>query len=101
MRYTLSIFALLFLILFALNNAFAFRCSTRLIHVGDSQFDIHLRCGNPTSKNIVKTNGFIIEKWYYNCGPYRFTHILTFIDGTLKTIDKGDYGNNTDRKDCQ
>ena len=89
---------LVFAILLGLTSspAYGFRCGTSLVQVGDTKLQVLQKCGEPTFKELVKTDGFIVEKWYYDCGAVRFIQILTFSGGSLQTLETGDYGRGPD-----
>ncbi len=98
--------------------AYAFRCGTRLISVGDRIIDVRKHCGKPDmvqaweEERILRDFGtyredgsrysrrepFLvkvhvkIEEWIYNPGPNRFIRILRFENGHLKDIATGDRG---------
>jgi hypothetical protein len=72
--------------------AYGFRCGTSLVKVGDTKLEVLEKCGEPTFKELIKTDGLIVEKWYYDCGPQRFIQILTFSGGSLQKLETGDYG---------
>ena len=79
--------------------AYGFRCGTNIVNVGDNKLQVLEKCGEPTYKELIKTDGFIVEKWYYDCGSLRFIETLTFSAGHLQAIEAGDYGTGPDR--CQ
>ncbi len=91
-------FALTLVILVGLSSlAYGFRCGTSLVEVGDTKLQVLQKCGEPTFKELIKTDGFIVEKWYYDCGSVRFIQILTFSGGSLQILETGDYGRGPDR----
>ena len=95
-----TILCLTLAILLSLSSAaYGFRCGTNLVSVGDNKLQVLQKCGEPTYKELIKTDGFIVEKWYYDCGSLRFIQTLTFAGGFLQTIEEGDYGKGPDR--CQ
>jgi hypothetical protein len=75
------------------------RCGTEIVSVGDPTIELLQKCGEPDLKELIKTNGFIIEKWTYNCGSKRFMKILTLKGGSVKKIEVADYGTGPAR--CQ
>ena len=75
------------------------RCGTEIVSVGDPTIELLQKCGEPDLKELIKTNGFIIEKWTYNCGSKRFMKILTIKGGSVKRIEVADYGTGPAR--CQ
>jgi Protein of unknown function (DUF2845) len=94
------IVGLCLVILLSLSSAaYGFRCGTNIVNVGDNKLQVLQKCGEPTYKELIKTDGFIVEKWYYDCGSQRFIQTLTFSGGYLQVIEAGDYGKGPDR--CQ
>jgi len=90
-----------------------FRCSGRIIHVGDTQDFVLDKCGPPTSieerterfargfrqrypESHEELNYIIseiqIEVWTYNLGRTQFIRYLTFKNRKLTRIETGDYG---------
>jgi hypothetical protein len=57
-------------------SARSIRCGTEIVSVGDPTIELLQKCGEPDLKELIKTNGLIIEKWTYNCGSARFMKIL-------------------------
>jgi hypothetical protein len=91
-------FALILVILLCVTSAaYGFRCGTHIVSVGDNKLQVLQKCGEPTFKELIKTDGFIVEKWYYDCGAQKFIQTLTFSGGFLQTIEAGDYGKGPDR----
>ena len=89
-----------FILLFAVPaSAESLRCRQKIISVGDPTIELLQKCGEPDLKELLKTNGFIIEKWTYNCGSARFMKILTLKKGKILKIEKADYGSGPAR--CQ
>jgi len=80
-------------------SAQTIRCGTVIVSVGDPTIELLQKCGEPDLKELIKTNGFIIEKWTYNCGSKRFMKILTLKGGSVKRIEVADYGTGPAR--CQ
>jgi len=80
-------------------SARTIRCGTKIVSVGDPTIELLQKCGEPDLKELIKTNGFIIEKWTYNCGSKRFMKILTLKGGSVKRIEVADYGTGPAR--CQ
>ena len=75
------------------------RCGQKIVGVGDPTIELLQKCGEPDLKELLKTNGFIIEKWTYNCGSARFMKILTLKGGKIQKIENADYGSGPAR--CQ
>lgn len=82
-------------------SAFALRCGQSIITMGDKQFEVLQKCGEPFFADSWQAplfhQGFylgsdIVEEWYYNFGPQRFIRILLFRNGRLILIQTGDYG---------
>ncbi len=103
----------------------SFRCGNRIVKIGDKKHDVMTICGEPTSKEVTGTNeeGYYseregdtlfpeerykdgqygsvtvkIEEWYYNCGSYNFSYILSFRGGILEGIKQTGYGEG--KSDC-
>lgn len=75
------------------------RCGTEIVRVGDPTIELIQKCGEPDLRELIKTDGFIIEKWTYNCGSVRFMKILTLKGGIVQRIEVADYGTGPAR--CQ
>ena len=80
-------------------SARSIRCGTEIVSVGDPTIELLQKCGEPDLKELIKTNGFIIEKWTYNCGSARFMKILTLKGGKVHRVESADYGTGPAR--CQ
>ncbi len=80
-------------------SARTIRCGTEIVSVGDPTIELLQKCGEPDLKELIKTNGFIIEKWTYNCGSTRFMKILTLKGGKVHRVESADYGTGPAR--CQ
>ena len=80
-------------------SARTIRCGTEIVSVGDPTIELLQKCGEPDLKELIKTNGFIIEKWTYNCGSARFMKILTLKGGKVQRVEVVDYGTGPAR--CQ
>jgi hypothetical protein len=83
----------------ALSIAQNIRCGGEIVRVGDPTIELLQKCGEPDLQELIKTNGFIIEKWTYNCGALRFMRILTLKGGKVQKIEVADYGSGPAR--CQ
>jgi hypothetical protein len=78
----------------------AMPCADRFAATGDSMSDVAGKCGQPTAqdhRDDVRSAGdttpiVAIDTWTYDLGRGSFVRTLTFINGTLKRIEKGDYG---------
>jgi hypothetical protein len=80
-------------------SARSIRCGTEIVSVGDPTIELLQKCGEPDLKELIKTNGLIIEKWTYNCGSARFMKILTLKGGKVHRVESADYGTGPAR--CQ
>lgn len=109
---------ILFFVLYLSGNAFAaFRCGPDLITIGDDKAEVLIKCGEPSFSEFTsleferpyredlshgsspgKTT-YLVEKWYYNCGPHKFIKILTFRNGKVRNIESGTYGRG--ESDCR
>ncbi len=80
--------------------AFALRCGTRLIQVGDEKEEVEARCGPPFRKEVweqeliltvsdaVERSRIVtVEEWVYNFGPNRLMMLLKFEGKRLKNIE--------------
>lgn len=94
-------------------EAAAMRCGTRVVTTGDYDFQVRARCGEPYwiasyGELLVSGAGGPVERrtervhdeWYYNFGPNRLVHRLTFRDGRLLRIDTLGYGSHAIGGDC-
>jgi len=105
------------------STAFAFRCGSRLVNVGDTKAEVLSKCGDPnfmdqseettntmaTSRTTktgwarYRTTGeatsrtTLTETWTYNLGERKLMKILTFEGNVLKKIEDGPYGNGPSR----
>jgi hypothetical protein len=75
------------------------RCGTEIVRVGDPTIELLQKCGEPDLKELIKTDGLIIEKWTYDCGSTRFMRILTLRGGRVVRVVRADYGTGPAR--CQ
>lgn len=92
-------------------SAWAFRCGTQLVLVGDHKLDVLNKCGEPDyvdrrmgfrgnrlrhpPNNALEIDQFEeveIEEWIYDFGRHKFKQFLQFENGVLKKIDLLDYG---------
>lgn len=107
------------LAIFLASPAQAFWCGSRLVHIGDSRYDVQAKCGPPDwtetyVEQRLQTFSFgippgsgrdrlgrfsqsillptILEEWYYNLGPQQFVRILVFENGRLFLIKTAEYG---------
>jgi uncharacterized protein DUF2845 len=106
------IVALLFLL--ASLPAGAFNCGQRLVHEGDSRYDVRNKCGEPADiethsiyrqpvvwyygRPVLAAPGSSVEVpveiWTYNFGPNKLMRRLRFVDGYLEDIETLGYGYN-------
>ena len=75
------------------------RCGNELVRVGDPTIKLLQRCGEPDLKELLNTDGPIVERWTYNCGSLRFMRIITLRGGVIRKIELADYGTGPPR--CQ
>lgn len=98
------------LICLAASPAYALRCGTYVIRVGDYKFDVLEKCGRPDytdrryavagvrlhhpkrTLDIEEFEEVLVEEWIYNFGPRRFKQYLLFENGVLKEIRDLGYG---------
>jgi hypothetical protein len=107
-------------------QAYAFlsnlRCDRGIVSHGDRQFDVLMKCGEPTYRSIkyekltkrdlyrdlfpprelrerekYREPLFVdelveVEEWIYNLGSLQFVRYLTFENGILVNIELGGYG---------
>jgi hypothetical protein len=95
-----------------------FSCGSKMISLGDYQYDVLNKCGEPSHVEVwervrirrdsvprlLETDfgGDLclllvkelikVEEWEYNLGPTRFIRYLRFENGRLIRITEGDYG---------
>lgn len=104
---------LLLCLLVTAPEVWALRCGTRLIDVGDYDFQVRARCGDPywvSETSTVWVYGAygptlqrserVVQEWYYNFGSSRLVQRLVFVDGRLDTIDSLGYGRARIGTDC-
>lgn len=75
------------------------RCGNQLVRVGDPTIELLQRCGEPDLKELLNTDGLIVERWTYNCGSLRFMRIINLKGGVVQRIELADYGSGPPR--CQ
>ncbi len=115
----ISIFAITLLFAVSVSNADEeFRCGSKVIKLGISQYDVRRLCGDPsyvqswqelrTRRDFgpghsepgkplylrpqVVEEWVVIEEWEYNLGSNQFIRYLKFENGRLTRITTGDYG---------
>jgi hypothetical protein len=95
-----------------------FSCGSKMISIGDYQYDVLNKCGEPShvevwekmrikrdfGPRLLETDLgwdqwplFVkelvkVEEWEYNLGPTRFIRYLRFENGRLIRITEGNYG---------
>lgn len=104
--------ALAVVLLLASFPAAAFHCGQRLVHEGDSRYDVRSKCGEPAdieTRSILRQpivwfhgrpvlaapGSFVevsVEIWTYNFGPHKLMRRLRFDDGELVDIETLGYG---------
>jgi hypothetical protein len=72
------------------DRAFALRCGTGMVEVGDSVADLLESCGPPTFNQTPRETG--AETWWYNQGAARFITKVAISDGKITTIEEEDHG---------
>jgi hypothetical protein len=79
----------------------SFRCGTDVIMLGDSNYRVLAKCGQPSAREFIGTNYMYampagefrdIEQWMYNRGPTDFVYTLKFQGGSLLEIFRGGRG---------
>jgi hypothetical protein len=100
-RNLISLTALASLVLFLAAPSWArsIRCGNQLVRVGDPTIELLQRCGEPDLRELLNTDGLIVQKWTYNCGSLRFMRIITLKGGVVHRIERADYGSGPPR--CQ
>lgn len=75
--------------------AYALRCGTQLIEIGDTEQQVMHVCGKPTLQSKDKRKGVRRshqQMWTYNFGPEDFLYVLTFQKGQLVDLHTDGYG---------
>ena len=96
---SLAALTIIVLLLAAPSWAQSIRCGNQLVRVGDPTIELLQRCGEPDLKELLNTDGLIVERWTYNCGSLRFMRIITLKGGVVQRIELADYGSGPPR--CQ
>lgn len=75
------------------------RCEGQVINTGDRSFDVLRKCGEPGFRDewdeyLYQHSHPVAhhEQWFYNFGPSRLVHVLSFRNGQLTRIDTDGYG---------
>lgn len=97
---SISRFVLLSLSLLIFSNqAYALRCGTKLVSVGDNKHKVLNLCGEPSYiENYQQPQAFYpshqqnVEVWTYNYGRSRFMQEMQFENGVLRRIKQLGYG---------
>jgi hypothetical protein len=92
----------LLVVLAVLQPAYALRCDRRVVDEQDTVLEVLGRCGEPALRdrhppaNLYGQGffGYPDETWYYNFGPQRLLHILSFRNNRLIRIETDGYGFN-------
>src|SRR3569832_1220929 len=98
-------------------RAVVLRCGTRMIGTGDTRTMVREFCGEPADiatrtilqrpnfllhgRTLFLNDGYVevpVEVWTYNLGPNRLMRRISFIDGSVDSIETLGYGY-TERKD--
>ena len=87
------------------NQAFALRCGSKLVGLGDRKHEVIRICGEPSYTDsfdepiVVYGNGGYrqratqrVDVWTYNFGQNRFMQELVFESGVLRRINRLGYG---------
>ena len=100
LQWITSVLAVITIILLmaSAGRAGSMRCGTEIVRVGDPTMEVIQKCGEPDLRELIKTNGLIVEKWTYNCGSVRFMRILTIQGGKVHRIETADYGTGGPRR---
>jgi hypothetical protein len=86
------------LVLGTVAHADGMRCGQRLANTGETLGEVRGKCGPPTSaERHVEYNqdgtGTAVDTWVYDRGPHDLIRILKFVNGRLRLIEVGGYGN--------
>jgi hypothetical protein len=80
-------------------QAFAFRCGTKLVDIGDRTHKVLYKCVEPDYKDAYQQISPLypypaeqIDVWTYNLGSNQFMRELIFRNGILHRINKLGYG---------
>ena len=86
-----------------------FRCGTgRVVRNGETEDDVAGKCGDPDAVNTwteTKTETYwrngqklerqvvvVYDEWKYDLGPDRLIRYITFVQGRLRSVRTGTYG---------
>jgi hypothetical protein len=78
----------------------SFYCGDRIVDSGQTTAEVAGRCGAPSFvEHRDEVRGTVdaprtvaVDSWTYDRGPGQLVRILTFVDGTLRRIESGGYG---------
>jgi hypothetical protein len=70
------------------DRAFALRCGTDIMKVGENVTDLVQRCGPPTFTQTPRD--LEAETWWYDQGNARFMTKVAIFDGTITAIEEED-----------
>jgi hypothetical protein len=115
-----TIFTGLLLVALSRGPAFAFRCGTKVVSIGDTQSEVINKCGEPDDIQVweverarkrhfkslpspdttgrLSENSYsrkvhvVVEEWLYNRGRQEFLRLLRFENGKLTKIEIGNRG---------
>ncbi len=100
-------------------NSGGLRCGTRLVSLGDTQYDVQALCGPPDARQqrtevrtvrqpvrvpcageraawctalVERSIEVAVEEWLYDFGPRRFVQHLLFEQGRLVHVESGERG---------
>lgn len=80
------------------NAAADFGCDQSIVSIGDTKTEVQMKCGKPTSKEIIKEKrrgekkAHRLEEWTYDLGPSRLMRLYRFEKERLVAIETGEYG---------
>jgi hypothetical protein len=85
-----------------------FRCGSRLVRNGETQDDVAAKCGDPDAtrewtevethsvweggQKIERSVQIAYSEWKYDFGKDRLIRYLTFVQGRLRDVRTGEYG---------
>jgi hypothetical protein len=84
--------ALTFAILAALyaGSVSAFHCGTKIADVGDTEFEINQKCGQPIESRFVVVNPWgVVKRSIYDLGQGQFYQTVIFKDDKAVNIESG------------
>jgi hypothetical protein len=98
MKNSAILYSTLFLLFFAYSNVCAdtriskvFKCSGEKIEYGDTTYTVLKKCGEPSFKELLSTEGNEQEeKWHYDCYGRGYVEELIFKKGVLVKRMRGE-----------